>query len=103
MEISNKITKAKLMKYFDISQEAIAKAKGAEFDKNREAQVKDVLDMVERYYKDAEYFFKKGDYVNAFAALNYAHGWLDAGARLRLFYVSDDRLFTVDGEKLEFD
>jgi hypothetical protein len=37
--------------------------------------------------------------VTAFAALNYAHGWLDAGARLGLFDVGKDNvLFTVDGE-----
>ncbi len=91
------------MKYFDVSQEAIEQVKAAKVDEEREDQARDVLDMVERYYSDAEYFFKKGDYVNAFAALNYAHGWLDAGARLRLFYVDDNRLFTVDGEELEFD
>jgi hypothetical protein len=103
MEIKNNVSKAKLMKYFDVSQEAIEQVKAAKVDEEREDQARDVLDMVERYYSDAEYFFKKGDYVNAFAALNYAHGWLDAGARLRLFYVDDNRLFTVDGEELEFD
>ena len=36
--------------------------------------------------------------VNAFAALNYAHGWLDSGARIGLFDVKDSRLFTVDDE-----
>ena len=42
-------------------------------------------------------FKKKGDYVTAFAALNYAHGWLDAGARLGIFDVDgDSTLFTVD-------
>jgi len=31
--------------------------------------------------------------------LNYAHGWLDAGARLGIFDVKgDSRLFTVDEE-----
>ena len=39
---------------------------------------------------------KKGNIVNAFAALNYAHGWLDAGARLGIFDVHDSKLFTVD-------
>ena len=39
---------------------------------------------------------KKENYVLAFAALNYAHGWLDAGARIGLFKVKDNRLFTVD-------
>ena len=38
-----------------------------------------------------------GDIVTAFAALNYAHGWLDAGARIGLFDVGhDSELFTVD-------
>ena len=53
--------------------------------------------MVENYLSDAKYFEKKQDYVNAFAAINYAHGWLDAGARLGLFDVDHDNvLFTVD-------
>jgi hypothetical protein len=53
--------------------------------------------MATRYYNDAEHFRQKGDIVTAFAALNYAHGWLDAGARLGLFDVDhDDTLFTVD-------
>jgi len=52
--------------------------------------------MIERYTLDARHFEEKGDWVNAFAALNYAHGWLDAGARIGLFDVHDSRLFTVD-------
>ena len=58
---------------------------------------KDTIDMVERYVSDAKFFkIKKNDFVNAFAALSYAHGWLDAGARLGIFEVYDSRLFTVD-------
>ena len=53
--------------------------------------------MASRYVDDADYFLtKKKDAVLAFAALNYAHGWLDAGARIGLFKVKDSRLFTVD-------
>ena len=52
--------------------------------------------MIERYLSDADYFAKKGDVVTAFAALNYAHGWLDAGASVGLFKVHNNRLFTVD-------
>ena len=45
-------------------------------------------------------YAEKGDLVNAFAALNYAHGWLDAGARLGLFDVDGDNvLFTVDAKE----
>jgi hypothetical protein len=52
--------------------------------------------MVSRYISDAKHFYNKNDYVNAFAALNYAHGWLDAGARSGVFDVHDSRLFTAD-------
>ncbi len=56
-----------------------------------------VFDMAQRYFSDAKHFEQKGDIVTAFAALNYAHGWLDAGARLGFFDVDhDDTLFTVD-------
>lgn len=56
-----------------------------------------VFDMAQRYFDDAGHFREKGDVVTAFAALNYAHGWLDAGARLGLFDVGhDNELFTVD-------
>ena len=51
--------------------------------------------MVENYLSDSKHFEKKKDLVNAFVAINYCHGWLDAGARLGIFDVKDDRLFTV--------
>ena len=52
--------------------------------------------MASNYISDAHFFHNKKDFVNAFAALNYAHGWLDAGARLGLFDVHDSELFTAD-------
>lgn len=56
----------------------------------------DFLNMAQSYYRDAEHFAKTGNLVNAFAAVNYAHGWLDAGARLGVFDVGgDSRLFTL--------
>ncbi len=92
------INDKKLDKYFDITGRAIKKVKinnTAKIDVKKSA--KDFLDMAVRYYEDAKYFKKKGDYVTSFAALNYAHGWLDAGARLGLFDVDhDSELFTVD-------
>jgi len=51
--------------------------------------------MVSNYVSDAHHFEDKEDLVNAFAALNYAHGWIDSGVRLKVFDVDDDRLFTV--------
>ena len=90
------ITKEKLEKYFSITGEAIEKAKNSGNRTDLKSEREDFLDMIERYYSDAKHFYKKDDYVNAFAALNYAHGWLDAGARLGIFDVHDSRLFTVD-------
>ena len=91
----NTITNEKLEKYFSITKEALDKASKA-LDETRKAEAEDFLDMATRYYQDAKHFQEKGDLVTAFAALNYAHGWLDAGARIQLFKVSDNRLFTVD-------
>ena len=41
-----------------------------------------VKDTAERYYNDARHFMERGEYVNAFAALEYAEGWLDSGVVL---------------------
>ena len=92
------ITDEKLDKYFDVTSRALAKVKVV--NKGRvdfESSAKDFLDMANRYFRDAKHFREKGDVVTAFAALNYAHGWLDAGARIGLFDVDNDsELFTVD-------
>lgn len=94
------ITDKKLEKYFDVTGRAIKKVKKKDkYKVTAKAASKDFLDMAKRYYSDAKYFKKKNDIVNAFAALNYAHGWLDAGARLGIFDVDgDSTLFTVDGK-----
>ena len=94
--ISNKITKQKLEKYFDITKRALKKVKISAKTKKEKEIANDFLDMAKRYYSDAEYFYKKGDYVTAFAALNYAHGWLDAGSRSEVFDVDgDSELFVI--------
>jgi uncharacterized protein len=92
----NLVTDERLKKYFSITGEALEKVKKSPMDKERLKDAKDFLDMAQRYYDDAKHFYEKGHYVNAFAAVNYAHGWLDAGARIGLFKVKDSRLFTVD-------
>ncbi len=97
---SDSITQDKIDRYFDVTGRALKKVKlkkTCEIDVERSA--KDFLDMAQRYFSDAEHFYENGDIVNAFAALNYAHGWLDAGARIGLFDVGKDNvLFTVDDE-----
>ena len=92
----NIITKDKLVKYFTLTGKAIAMVKSHELDIDRMDQANDFLDMAQRYYSDANHFFEKGQWVIAFGALNYSHGWLDAGARSGLFKVKDSTLFTVD-------
>jgi len=90
----NEITEEKLKKYISVTEKAICKA---EKSKNRTSLDRsDCLDMIQRYFSDALHFKEKGDFVNAFAALNYAHGWLDACARVGIFDVHDSKLFTVD-------
>ena len=89
----DKITKEKIEKYFAVSREAYDLAKDNVVDKKLG---EDFLDMISRYISDAQHFYEKEDLVNAFAALNYAHGWLDAGARSGIFDVHDSRLFSVD-------
>jgi len=38
-----------------------------------------VKDTAECYFSDALHFMEEGELVNAFAALEYAEGWLDSG------------------------
>ncbi len=92
--MQNIITPEKLNKYKTLTSKAISIAKKS-IIKGKNKQAKEIIDMVSNYLSDAEFFEKKSDFVNAFAALNYAHGWLDSGVRLNIFKVSDDKLFTV--------
>lgn len=94
----NQITEEKLNNYFEVTGKALEKVKiGKEKQIKWQEAANDFLDMAKRYFEDAKHFKQKGDIVTAFAALNYAHGWLDAGARLGLFDVGhDSKLFTVD-------
>ena len=96
--MNSTITPERLKKYFDVTSRALKKVKIAPEKKvSWKKAAEDFLDMAQRYFSDAKHFEQKGDIVTAFAALNYAHGWLDAGARLGLFDVEhDDTLFTVE-------
>jgi len=81
----------KLDRYFDLTERGLAEVKGNVVGGKEE----EIVDMVSNYVSDARHFERKGDWVNAFAALAYAHGWLDCGVRLGIFDVDDDELFTV--------
>jgi len=92
--MENEISKEKLDRYFDLTSRGLEEVK-KNIIKGRESEAKEIVDMVMNYLSDARHFEEKGNLVNAFAALNYAHGWLDCGVRLSVFDVSDRDLFTV--------
>ncbi len=93
-EKKDKITKEKLEKYFSLTETALKKVKQS-IIKGKEQEAKEIIDMVTNYLSDAKYFQKKKQIVNAFAAINYAHGWLDSGVRLEIFNIKDNKLFTI--------
>lgn len=92
--MENKITSQKLEKYFSLTSKALEVTK-KNIIPGKESYAKEIIEMVSNYLSDAKHFEKKQDFVNAFAALNYAHGWLDAGVRLDTFNVKDNNLFTI--------
>jgi len=92
--MEDKITKEKLEKYSTLTSKALEQIK-KNIIKNKGKQAKEIIEMASNYLSDAGHFESKGDFVNAFACLNYAHGWIDSGVRLGIFNVNDNKLFTV--------
>jgi len=92
--VDNIISEEKIEKYYKLTSKALKIAKDS-IAKGKQKQAKEIFVMVECYLSDAKHFQNKKDFVNSFACLNYAHGWLDAGARLKVFNVTDNKLFTV--------
>jgi len=92
--MENSITIEKIEKYFNITEKALKEVK-KHIIEGKEAHAKEIIEMAQNYIADAKHFKKKEDYVNCFAALNYAHGWIDSGVRLDVFDVKDNTLFTV--------
>ena len=92
--MENIITEEKLEKYFNLTATAL-KIVEQNIISGKDKEAKEIIDMVSNYLSDARHFKEKGNFVDAFAALNYAHGWLDSGVRLDIFKVEDDSLFTV--------
>ncbi|MEK6959854.1 MAG: DUF357 domain-containing protein [Nanoarchaeota archaeon] len=95
---SRSIDESELDRAFAVTRAALDKAKISKPLSDEESKRAAVmLDMASRYFNDASFFRSNGDLLNAFGAVYYAHGWLDAGARIGLFDVGcDSKLFTVD-------
>lgn len=94
MKKEDKITQEKIDKYKALTEKALEIVKKS-IIKGKTKEAKEIIEMASNYLSDAKHFESKGNFVNAFAALNYAHGWLDSGVRLDIFNVKDDRLFTI--------
>lgn len=95
--MNDTITEAKIDRYLDITKRALDKLKVVTPERSFSKRLADdFLNMAMSYYNDAKHFRESGDIVTAFAAVNYAHGWIDCGARIGLWDVGeDDQLFTL--------
>jgi hypothetical protein len=93
-ENKSKIREEIIEKYRKITEKALGIAKKS-ISKGKEKQAKEIIKMVECYLSDSRHFQSKDDLINSFGAIYYSHGWLDAGARLKIFDVSDSDLFTI--------
>ncbi len=86
----------KIKKYEALTLRALKEVKTKKgLTEKEKAIAKDFLSMAKNYYNDAKYFAEKGDLLTALAAFSYAHAWLDAGVRARVFEAKDDQLFTL--------
>jgi uncharacterized protein len=92
--MKEKITKETIEKYRLITSKALKIAE-ENISKSREKEAGEIIQMVSCYLSDSNHFEKHKDLVNAFGAIYYAHGWLDCGARLKIFNVNDSSLFTI--------
>ncbi len=95
--MNDTITEAKIDRYLDITRRALEKLRVVTPERSFSKRLADdFLNMATSYYNDAKHFREEGDFVTAFAAVNYAHGWIDCGARIGLWDVGqDDQLFTL--------
>ncbi len=94
MATKNLVTKEKLEKYFEITEKALQITK-KNINKTKQKEAEEIIEMVSNYLADAKYFKTEKRLVDSFAAINYAHGWLDCGVRLGIFKVKDDKLFAI--------
>ena len=93
----DQITAEHLERYLEITKRALDKVRVSPPEHSFNRTLADsFLEMATTYFQDAKHFREAGDFINAFACVNYAHGWLDCGARIGLFDVGgDDQLFTL--------
>ena len=91
------VTSERIDKYLGLTAKALEKVSIiAELGTEDHTKAEDILGMVNAYYSDAKYFLDDGRGDDAFAAINYAHGWIDCGVRLGYLDGKGDwKLFTL--------
>ena len=91
------VTIARINKYLALTEKALDKVSIiGEPNSEDYTKAQDILDMVGAYLSDSKYFLNKDRGDDAFAAINYAHGWLDCGVRLGYLDGKGDwQLFTL--------
>ncbi|MEM3851575.1 MAG: DUF357 domain-containing protein [Methanomassiliicoccales archaeon] len=91
------IREERLTRYLKLAEEALSSVHIAVSTHGTMRNVaEDMFRMASDYISDAKHFVSEGKYVDAFACINYAYGWLDAGARTGLFDVGEDyKRFTL--------
>jgi len=77
----------KYEKYLKLTEKALEKVKIID------EKGKELVKLSRCYFEDAKHFKNKGDLVNAFSAVNYAHAFLDAGVRIGVLEGKDSTLF----------
>lgn len=86
----------KVDKYQKLTEKALSLIKLKEGLSDSEKETgKDFLSMTNNYLSDGKYYKEKGELLIALASFSYAHAWLDAGVRAKIFDASDDQLFTL--------
>ncbi len=91
------VTSERIDKYLGLTAKALEKVSIIdEPGSTNHTKAEDILGMVNAYYSDAQYFLSEGRGDDAFAAINYAHGWIDCGVRLGYLDGKGDwKLFTL--------
>ena len=91
------VTLERINKYLDLTAKAVAKVSIIADEGTEDyGKAEDILGMVTAYHSDANFFLSEGRGDDAFAAVNYAHGWIDCGVRLGYLDGKGDwQLFTL--------
>ena len=91
------VTSERIDKYLGLTAKALEKVSIIDNPgSDNHTKAEDILGMVNAYYSDAQYFLSEGRGDDAFAAINYAHGWIDCGVRLGYLDGKGDwKLFTL--------